>query len=85
MRLKVIHFELDITIELCYNISILGKDGNKMYYQVLFRTVDEEERNDEICFYLETFNEAVEFLNRMYETVARDYVRYRGIIQKVGD
>ena len=56
-----------------------------MYYQVLFRTVDEEGRNDEICFYLETFNEAVEFVNRLYETVAGDYVRYRAFIQKVGD
>ena len=56
-----------------------------MYYQVLFRTADEEERNDEICFYLETFNEAVDFVNRLYETVAKDYVRYRAIIQKVGD
>ena len=56
-----------------------------MYYQVLFRTVDEEGIDDEICFYLETFNESVEFVNRLYETVARDYVRYRAIIQKVGD
>lgn len=86
MSLKAIYFELAITLALCYNISILGKDGYKMYYKITFTTVDEnDELKSVVIFYLETFNEAVEFINRLYETVRKDSKVYRASIERIGD